>query len=736
MTLSPASPPSAAADSESVGSLAPLLQVSDLRVHFPTDSGLVKAVDGVSWSVKAGETLAIVGESGSGKSVSAMTIMGLIPKTAKVEGSVRYGDRELLTCSDSARRKLRNNDVAMIFQDPLSALNPVYKVGWQIAEAIRVHQKVSRSAANQRAVDLLDEVGIPNPKQRAKEYPHQFSGGMRQRAMIAMALANDPAVLLADEPTTALDVTVQAQIMDLLVGLQERRNTAIVLITHDLGLVASHAERVVVMYAGRVAEQASIDDTFYRPRHAYTHGLLSSLARMDERRTERLHPIVGSPPSLIRVPKGCAFHPRCPFTTGICRTDRPELVDEAGGRQVACHHCDDVAEAVAARSPGPLHRVSAVSDETAAALDAAPKGGIEIASDASTILHVRDLVKHFPIAGGAILRRKVGAVKAVDGVSFDVREGETVALVGESGCGKSTTARTVLRLYEPSSGEIEFKGQDFVAMQRDSLRTARRDMQMIFQDPYACLDPRMTVQSILEEPFKIQGVPVMGYYDSEGERHVGEPPKGSGYKTYDVVSELLERVGLAPEHAGRYPHEFSGGQRQRVGIARAIALNPKLVVADEPVSALDVSIQAQVVNLLEDLQNDLGLAYLFIAHDLSVVRHIADRVAVMYLGRIMELADRHALFEDPAHPYTQALISAVPVPDPEKERSRKRIIVTGEVPSPANPPSGCRFRTRCQLFKELVEDDQTRCIDDIPELIDRGHGHPVACHHAQVHQVL
>ncbi|MDQ4068705.1 MAG: ABC transporter ATP-binding protein, partial [Actinomycetota bacterium] len=695
-------------------------------VHFDTDAGVVKAVDGVTWSIGTGETLGIVGESGSGKSVSALAVMGLVPVPPArfPSGRVLFDGKDLLRADEKEMRHARGNEISMIFQDPLTALNPVFSVGSQVAEVIRAHEKVGRAPAMGRAVDLLGEVGIPNPRQRANDYPHQFSGGMRQRVMIAMALALDPKVVLADEPTTALDVTVQAQIMELLTRLQADRGTAIVLITHDLGLVAGHADRVLVMYAGRVAEVGDVEDIYYRPRHAYTLGLLSSLARLDQHRGQRLRPIAGQPPSLIHVPSGCPFHPRCPFATETSRTQVPELAPhERSDHLAACHNSDQVAAAVTAelvsvlsqvgRPEPPVGGVGGVAVGKAAP---AARRAVEVKGDRrdGSLLEVVGLVKHYPITSGLVVRRPVGGVRAVDGVSFSIARGETLALVGESGSGKSTTARSVLRLLEPTEGAVRFDGEDITRAGPRRLRRLRREMQIIFQDPFASLNPRMTVRTILSEPFKIHGI------EEDGK-----------------VDHLLEVVGLAPEHGARYPHEFSGGQRQRVGIARAIALDPKLVVCDEPVSALDVSIRAQVLNLLEDLQAELGLTYLFIAHDLSVVRHIADRVAVMYLGLIVELAGGDTIFERPAHPYTQALISAVPVPDPVKERSRPRIIVRGDIPSPANPPSGCRFRTRCQKFAaELSDSERQRCIEEPPALVDRGHGHPVACHYAEVAAVV
>jgi peptide/nickel transport system ATP-binding protein len=684
----------------------PVLAVSDLRVHFKTPAGTVKAVDGVNWHVDPGETLAIVGESGSGKSVSAMTIMGLVPTPPAVfpSGEVLLEGRSLLTMPESQQRRLRGNDVAMIFQDPLTALNPVFKVGDQIAEMVRSHQKIGKQAALRRAVDLLGEVGIPNPAQRAGQYPHEYSGGMRQRAMIAMALANDPKVLLADEPTTALDVTVQAQIMQLLVDLQERRNTAIVLITHDLGLVASHADRIAVMYAGRIVETGTTDEIFNAPRHAYTYGLLSSLARMDQARPEKLEPIPGLPPSLSRVPSGCAFHPRCRFATEECKGDVPTLLPLApgAGHLHACLHPDDVAIAHAA--PKEL-AAKAVSDVPVV---------IEPKAATDAVVVTDKLVKHFPIKSGVFIRRTVGTVQAVNGVDFAIQPGTTLSVVGESGCGKSTAARAILRLHEPTSGTVRVAGRDVTSLDQESLRKARRDMQIVFQDPYASLNPRMTIRQILTEKYEVLG----------------------GKVEKNTISDLLDTVGLSAEYADRYPHEFSGGQRQRVGIARAIALNPQFVVLDEPVSALDVSIQAQILNLLEGLQEEFGLTYLFIAHDLSVVRHISDTVAVMYLGNVVEIAGRDELFERPLHPYTQSLISAVPIPDPAVERARERIVLTGDVPNPANPPSGCRFRTRCWKHLELSDGEKQKCIDVEPVLTAERPDHKIACHYAGVREVL
>lgn len=633
----------------------PLLDVQHLSVAFDTAHGTVQAVGGANWQLQAGECLAIVGESGSGKSISALSIMGLLPKTARVSGQVLLDGRDILQLPEAQRRQLRGKDIGMVFQDPLSALNPVHRVGDQIAEAIRSHQAVSQKAALAQAVDLLHEVGIPNPQERARDYPHQFSGGMRQRVVIAMALANNPRILIADEPTTALDVTVQAQIMELLARLRAKRNTALVLITHDLGLVASQADRVLVMYAGRVVETASVDTLFNVPLHPYTHGLLDSLTRIDAQRQQRLHPIAGQPPSLTDLPAGCAFAPRCENASPTCRRTAPTLTTDGAGHAIACHHPSRYCSA------NILHPGKERNCDCHLPYTYTPPA--DDASNEPPVLEVEHLCKTF-YGGRALLPwKKPHAVHAVRDVSLHVRAGETLGIVGESGCGKSSLSRCILRLHEPSSGSVRFCGQDLLRMNRSQLCGVRQHMQMVFQDPHGCLDPRYTVRELLSEPFIIHGLP------ASAER----------------IDELLHRVGLAPEHASRYPHEFSGGQLQRIGIARAIALNPKLVICDEPVSALDVSIRAQIINLLSDLQAESGMSYLFIAHDLSVVRHIAHRVAVMYRGQIVETAEVEELFSNPLHPYTQTLLAAVPVPDPAIERQRKHRL--SNQTAPACPPA-------------------------------------------------
>jgi peptide/nickel transport system ATP-binding protein len=686
-----------------------VLSVADLTVTFPSENGEVAAVRGLSYQLHAGEVLGIVGESGSGKSVSSLAVMGLLPRSARILGSARYRGQELLGLDDRAASKIRGNEIAMVFQDPLSALTPVFSVGDQIAEALLIHQNVNRQVAAARAVELLDLVGIPNPRQRAAAFPHEFSGGMRQRAMIAMAIANDPDVIIADEPTTALDVTIQAQILEVLKTAQQATGAAIVLITHDLGVVAGFADRVQVMYAGKAVESGSTDDVFYRPRMPYTLGLLGSIPRLDLGERKALTPVEGNPPSLVRLPPGCPFAPRCPMVVEVCDLVEPPLERMgASGPQhlAACHRS------------GEIERAGLTSTDIFPAPPVAAGQPQQVPrAERPAVLEVRDLVKHYPLRRGQLFRRVVGTVHAVDGISLDIREGETLGLVGESGCGKTTTLMEILGLTRPDAGQILVLGKDVAGTTRRERFGIRRDMQVVFQDPMASLDPRIPVGDILAEPLLTHGVPA-----AQRRQRIGE---------------LLRLVGLAPEHASRYPHEFSGGQRQRIGIARALALEPRLVVLDEPVSALDVSIRAGIINLLEKLRVELHLSYLFVAHDLSVVRHIADRVAVMYLGKIVESGPVGRVFDAPSHPYTQALLSAIPLPDPHKERQRQRIILRGDLPSPADPPSGCRFRTRCQLFASLDDAHRQPCLQlHPPSTPQDGGDHLAACHHARPVAVL
>ncbi|MBN6050811.1 ABC transporter ATP-binding protein [Nonomuraea sp. RK-328] len=678
-----------------------ILEVRDLTVTFP---GGIQAVRGVSYDVAQGEVLGIVGESGSGKSVTSLAIMGLLPQNAVVSGSVKLHGQELLGMEEGELTRVRGKAISMIFQDPLSAFTPVYTIGEQIAEAVRVHQKVGKDKAAKRAVELLDLVGIPHPDVRAKSFPHEFSGGMRQRAMIAMAVANDPDLLICDEPTTALDVTIQAQVLEVLKTAQAETGAGIVMITHDLGVIAGMADRVLVMYAGRPVEQGVVDDIYYRPRMPYTMGLLASIPRVDGEQ-DTLVPIEGNPPSPAALPPGCPFAPRCPMHIDACDDEEPPLTQIGGGRHVACIRSREIEHR--GMTGADVFPVPVIPPSDVARV---PREQRE------TVLELDNLVRHYPLMKGAVFKRRVGTVHAVDGITFDIAEGETLALVGESGCGKTTTLQQIMQLTPPQSGRVVVLGKDSSRIDKAARKALRGDLQIVFQDPMAALDPRMPVGDIIAEPLR-----------AHGRKNVSQR-----------VAELLTLVGLAPEHAERYPQQFSGGQRQRIGIARALALEPKLIVLDEPVSALDVSIQAGVINLLEELKNRLGLSYLFVAHDLAVVRHLADRVAVMYLGRIAEIGAVENVYDRPAHPYTQALLSAIPLPDPEMERSRKRILLEGDLPSPADPPSGCRFRTRCPKFARLSEAEKQRCVDEEPSVarLARATDHGAACHYAEEIEVI
>ena len=608
-----------------------LLEVRDLTVAFPTETERVAAVRGMNYHVDKGEVVALVGESGAGKSASAMAVVGLLPEYAEVSGSVRLHGDELLGLSDQRMSRYRGKAIGTVFQDPMSALTPVYTVGDQIAEAIEVHNRgTTRTAARARAVELLDLVGLAQPERRARAFPHELSGGERQRVVIAIAIANDPDLLICDEPTTALDVTVQAQILDVLKTARDVTGAGVLIITHDLGVVAEFADRALVMYAGRAVEVASVGDLYRDRRMPYTAGLLGSVPRLDAPQGARLVPIPGAPPSLAALPPGCPFAPRCPLAVDECRAAEPELVQVATSHHAACIRTEEVA----GRSAADIYGVSTV-----------PRAAGKTGADAPVVLRVRDLVKTYRLTKGVLLRRTIGEVRAVDGVSFELRQGRTLGIVGESGSGKSTTLHQILDLTAPQSGSIEVLGADVATLDSRARRTLRGDLQVVFQDPVASLDPRLPVFEVLAEPLAANG------FDKT--------------RIDDRVSELLEIVGLRRADAGRYPGEFSGGQKQRIGIARALALQPKILALDEPVSALDVSIQAGIINLLLDLQDQFGLAYLFVSHDLSVVKHLAHRVAVMLKGKIVEQGDGDQVFTNPHHEYTRKLLAAVPQPEPD-----------------------------------------------------------------------
>jgi peptide/nickel transport system ATP-binding protein len=661
--------------------MRPVASVRNLSVSF----GALAAVRGIDLDVHAGEVLGIVGESGSGKSVTALALAGLLSPTARVTGTIRVAETDVTTADAENVRRMRGRDLGFIFQDPTTSLNPVFPIGRQVIEGQVARGSVARAESGPRAVAALAEVEIADPAARAGQYPHQFSGGMRQRTMIAMAMAGQPKLIIADEPTTALDVTVQAQVLALLARRQAETGAAVILITHDLGVVAEMADRVAVMYAGRVVETAAVREIFARPKHPYTTALLNSLPRVDSS-AHRLTPIPGQPPNPAALPAGCPFQPRCALGHGraVCIAEEPALIEVGDGRRSACHFAGEVG--LAARAP-------ATGIETAVPK---PRG--------ATLLELENLCVHFPVRS-KVLRRRIGWVRAVDGVSLVVHAGETLGLVGESGCGKTTTGRAVMGLLPATSGRIVFDGDDITNLGRDRMRPIRRHVQYVFQDPYASLNPVLPAGEIVAEPMRIHGV----FEELGGEKR---------------VAKLFDMVGLPAAAVHRMPQEFSGGQKQRIGIARALALSPKLLILDEPVASLDVSIQAQIVNLLQDLQRDLGLAYLFIAHDLSVVRHISDRVAVMYLGRVVEEADKRTLYQAPLHPYTQSLLSAVPVPDPAVRAVRRRIVLVGEIPSPARPPSGCTFHPRCFRASAI-------CAEAVPRFLPQPNtGTSCACHHA------
>ncbi|TXS07461.1 ABC transporter ATP-binding protein [Streptomyces sp. col6] len=674
----------------------PVLSVRDLHITFPSEAGPVEAVRGIGFDLLPGRTLGIVGESGSGKSATAMGIMGLLPPTAATSGQVVLGGRDLVGLTDKELSAIRGNAIGMVFQDPLSALTPIFTVGRLLSDALRVHQGLTKRAAWEQAVELLDLVGIPDPRERAASFPHEFSGGMRQRVVIAMAIANKPSVLVADEPTTALDVTVQAQILDVLRLAQKETGAGLVLITHDLGVVAGHADDVAVMYAGRFVERAGVDELFARPVMPYTARLLAAVPTVDSGVRRPLVPIGGEPPALVNLPAGCPFASRCAVALDACRTDEPALRAVTGHGDVACLRADEIAA-------GTLDPAGGAAPDEPDEPDGPSAGEV--------VLRVEDLVKTFPVTKGAVLKRRVGTLRAVNGVGFELRAGETLGLVGESGSGKTTTLLEILRLRRPESGRIEIAGTEVGTVESAArVRELRRNVQIVMQDPMGALDPRLPVFELLAEPL----------------RAIGRDRASIRAR----ISELLALVGLDEAMSDRFPAALSGGQRQRIGIARALATEPKLLVLDEPLSALDVSVQAGVINLLARLKRELGLAYLVVAHDLAVVRYVSDRIAVMYLGHIVETGDTESLFADPKHPYTKALLSAIPVPDPQRERTRERVVLEGEQPSAARLPAGCVFVDRCPLYRLAGEEVRQRCRTErpAPSPVSGQPGHTYACH--------
>jgi peptide/nickel transport system ATP-binding protein len=696
--------------------MAPLLEVVDLKTQIKLRSSTVHAVDGLSFEVGQGETVGIVGESGCGKSMAAVSIMRLLPHRAYIAGgSINLNGRDLTKLPDEEMRAIRGNEIGMIFQDPMTSLNPTMTIGRQIAEVVLIHRDVSKREAMDRAAEVLGLVGLPRPSERLRDYPHQLSGGLRQRVMIAMALACEPKLLIADEPTTALDVTIQAQILRLLDRIKADLGMGIILITHDMGVIAGRADRVVVMYAGQKVESAPTGELFKRVRHPYTEALLASIPRLDQDKSQALYSIPGIPPDLRNPPKACRFSARCAFATEQCRTDVPPLGGDDPNHLFACFHPRDVSgseigEAAAAllvEAERNVELSKTFGDEmqlldTTVGEQASPVTVNGAADD--VVLEFRDVSKEFAVTGGGLLQRRLGTLHAVTDVTLKIRRGETFGLVGESGCGKTTLGRMGVALESPTGGQVLFNGTDLNAIKSGELRELRRDVQFMFQDPYASLDPRMRVQEIVIEPLEVAR-------------------RGTKEERQETVRHLLSEVGLPADAAVRYPHEFSGGQRQRLGLARALALNPQVIIADEPVSALDVSIRSQVLNLMKRVQKSHGLTYVVISHDLSVVRYMADRIGVMYLGKLVEVGTGDDIYLRAAHPYTAGLLETIPEPNPETARAKAagEVPIKGELPSPLDPPSGCVFRTRCPLA-------QDKCAEVVPTLRSFGPEHRAACH--------
>ncbi len=664
----------------------------------------VRAVDGVSLAVAEGETLGLVGESGCGKTMLGTSVIRLLPPGGRIcAGQVLLDGRDLVRLPNGEMRKVRGGDIGMVFQDPMTSLDPTMPIGRQIAESVQQHKGVSHKAGLDRAAEVLALVGMPRPAERLDDYPHQLSGGLRQRVMIAMALANEPRLLIADEPTTALDVTIQAQILDLIDSLKNRLRMAVILITHDLGVIAERADNTYVMYAGRIVEHTATARLFDQMRHPYTEALLASIPKVDQDARHRLYSIPGLPPELTETLTGCRFAPRCRYAQPDCRDRDPSLSGSDQAHEFACFHPTQTS----AGDVVAIDQLAGLAEEAedAEATEMARTADVSLLAAAAgdralPLLQLAGVHKEFPVTAG-VLQRRTGSVKAVTDVSIEIRAGETFGLVGESGCGKTTIGRMMVALEKPTAGSVVFDGNDLGALPSKQVRKLRSDLQFVFQDPYASLDPRMRVGAILNEPLAIQAI-------------------GTRAEQRQRTRELLDEVGLSRNAADRFPHEFSGGQRQRIGLARALALSPKLIVADEPVSALDVSIRSQILNLMKRLQADHSLTYLIISHDLSVVRYMADRIGVMYLGRLVEIGTVSDVYDRTAHPYTAGLLASIPVPNPRHERPAGGGIA-GELPSALHPPSGCVFRTRCPRARQL-------CADELPPDLAFGGEHRAACH--------
>jgi peptide/nickel transport system ATP-binding protein len=673
--------------------MAHLLELDGLQTEIRLRRAVVHALDGVSLTVDPGECLGIVGESGCGKTMTALSIMRLLPPGGHiVGGKIILDGKEISSISDNDMRHIRGNEIGMIFQDPMTSLNPTMTIGDQISETVVLHRGASAAQAHDRAIEVLGLVGMPRPAERVKQYPHQLSGGMRQRVMIAMALACEPKLLIADEPTTALDVTIQKQILELLDDLRKRLSMAVILVTHDLGVIAGRADRTVVMYAGKISESTSTARLFSNPRHPYTEALFEALPEKAADNARKLYNIPGMPPDLTNPPTGCRFAARCRYVQETCRAEEPELKGDSWEHIFRCWF--PVGKEEREKRLAELTLSKEASAQAAVTAPAAVADG--------ELLRVDHLVKNFPVTAGAVMQRKIGEVSAVADVSFSIVPGQTFGMVGESGCGKTTIGRLIVGLEKATSGSIILDGEDLTKLSTRERRQRSARVQLMFQDSYASMDPRMRVGPILREPLAIQR-------------------RGSRKEQHSKINEILDEVGLPRAAVERYPHEFSGGQRQRLGLARALILRPQLIVADEPVSALDVSIQAQILNLMLDLQRDHGLTYLFISHDLSVVRYLSNYIGVMYLGKLVEVGPANDVYYGPVHPYTRGLIDTIPMADPVAEKAKVAKGVSGELPSAIDPPSGCRFRTRCPRAQE-------RCAVEEPPLRPFGDAHFAACH--------
>jgi peptide/nickel transport system ATP-binding protein len=656
-----------------------LLSVNGLKVQFSGRQASATAVNDFSLTIEAGESVGLVGESGCGKTTTGLAIMRLLPPAGKITaGTIALDGVDLASLQEKEMRRFRGKTVALIPQDPMSSLNPTMRIGKQIGEGLRIHEGASEAEARQRALEVLEMVEMPRPAERLGQYPFELSGGLRQRVIIAMALVCRPKLLIADEPTTALDVTIQAQILDIIDRLRSDLNMGLLLITHDMGVIAGRTDRVVVMYGGEKAEEASTTKLFHSMRHPYAQALLASMPNLENTSKHELASIAGMPPDLTKENIGCPFAPRCSYAQDRCRIEDPKLTLD-GNHSYACFFPVNGPASVEIRSAS-----ATVSERSS-----------------KEIIRVEGLVKEFPIRGG-VFRQKIGAIQAVSNVSFSISEGETFGLVGESGCGKTTIGRLLVGIETLTSGKVFFDDRLVTDTDTKMSREDHRQRQMMFQDPYSSLNPRMSVNDIIGEPLDVQ-------------------KEGTKAQRQRRIYELLDVVGLNQQSANRYPHEFSGGQRQRIGLARALVLNPRLIVADEPVSALDVSVQAQILNLMKSLQAQQHLSYVFVSHDLAVVYYMADSIAVMYLGKIVEIGDAESVFRRPAHPYTKGLLDAVPVPDPAEALKKRGMQVRGELPSAVNPPSGCRFRTRCPRVQDL-------CAQVEPVLQSFDEKHQAACH--------